>query len=181
MSRSKKMILLIICLAVLIGAYFGVTAWAEKSVADDNKTYTVTDVDPAEIVQLDWSYEGNEYVLSKIDGVWVDPYNEDFEVNQDAAEAMAAAVSSIEASVVIDDAVSTSDYGFYEDTEGIRFEMADGSAKTILTGSYNEVALDYYAMIQGGEEIYVVTGSYLDSFEVTMDELAAPEESETEE
>ena len=172
MARSKKMVLMLICLVVLIGAYFGVTAWAEKSAADDNRTYTVTDVDPAEIVQLDWSYEGTEYVLSKIDGVWVDPYNEDFAVDQDAADAMAAAVSSIEASVVIDDAVSTTDYGFYEDTEGIRFELADGSAKTILTGSYNEVALDYYAMIQGSEEIYVVTGSYLDSFEVTMDDLA---------
>ena len=182
MTRNKKMIILLTALVILVGAYFGITAWAERAAqSDDGKTYYMTDFDTESVVQLDWWYDGEYYVLSKIDGQWVDPYNEDFMVDQAAAEAMASAVSNIQSRMIIDDAADYTQYGFYDDSEGIRVELADGSTSIILTGNYNEVALDYYAMVKGENDIHVVSGMYLDSFEVTMADLEAAEDGETEE
>lgn len=183
MSRTKKLIILCICAAALAGAYFGISKWSEKVAEEDETAFYMTDINPEDITAISWEYYGEKYRLTieaDEDGneKWVNADDADFEVNQDYAESMASIVCNISASRILKNTEDYSQYGLYEDENGIKIEMSDGTVYEILTGDYNDVSYEYYAMLKGETDVFMVDGTYLDSFDCTMDDLKASDETE---
>lgn len=183
MTRTKKILILCVCALVLTGAYFGITKWSEKVTKEDENAFYMTDINSEDITAISWEYNGEVYRLeieSDEDGneKWVNADDSDFEVNQDYAKSMANIICNIAASRIIKNTEDYSQYGLYEDETGIKIQMSDGSEFEILTGNYNEVSYEYYAMLKGEKDVFMVEGTYMDSFECTMEDLKAAEEED---
>lgn len=185
MTRTKKLMILSICAVVLAGAYFGISKWSEKVAEEDESAFYMTDIKPEDIKAMSWVYNGESCRLeieTDEDGneKWVNADDTDFEVNQDYAESMASIVCNISASRILKNTEDYSQYGLYEDDNGIKIETADGGSIEILTGDYNDVSCEYYAMIKGEKDVFMVDGTYMDSFECSMEDMRVAEDADEE-
>lgn len=185
MTRIKKLMILSICAVLLAGTYFGISKWSEKVAEEDQSAFYMTDIKTEEITALSWVYNGESCRLeieTDDDGneKWVNAYDADFEVNQDYAESMASIVCNISASRILKNTEDYSQYGLYEDENGIKVETSDGGSIEIMTGDYNDVSYEYYAMIKGEKDVFMVDGTYLDSFECSMEDMRTAEEADEE-
>lgn len=180
MTRSRKMIVLVLCIVALVVVYIAIDAWSQKAAEKEENAFYMTAFDPDEITALSWEYSGESFRLEKSsdeDGnqLWINADDEDFNVDQESAAAMVYIVSEIPASRILKNTDDYSQYGLYENQAGIVIETEDGSAYEILTGDYNDVSYEYYAMVKGEKDVFMVEGTYLDSFECTMEDMRAEE------
>lgn len=148
---------------------------AEEADADADATET-TDSESEDATD-----ETADDSASDTDYKWVWTDDESFELDQTNVKAMASAISNITADQVLADVTDYGQYGLTDPDSVISVKTSDGMTYTVLTGDYNSTASEYYAMLEGTSDVYLVTGEYLDNFEYSIDELEATTDEETEE
>ena len=183
MNRSKKLVILLVVLALVIVAFIGVTKLSDTqdSLPGNNEVTTVAEIDTEKITSLSWTFGGNTYTIEKVDGIWVDPSDAEFEVNQNLADYMASVIAKVEASQTIFGVDDYKQYGLDETAQRVIAGAEDGTGYELVIGSQNEVNGDYYAMITGAPEVYVIDVKYPYNFGCTMNEMKALSDEEVEE
>jgi len=179
MARSKKLIALVVFMIVLIAAYFLISDWAEDEIFEPVEYSYMTTYTADQVVSLEWDYNGAVYHVDKVDGTWVAAGSESLELDQEELESLAKVISQITCTSTITDVDDYEQYGLDSYTASIRAGLEDGSVYEIITGDYNKVAKQYYAMIGGKPEVYLTDAYYIDNFECTVEDLVFVEETET--
>ena len=182
MGRSKKMIILLVVLAIIVAAYFGITKWsASQSESEDGEQLTtVAEVASDDITSMKWTFMGGEYQVEKSDGTWIVPSDKDFKVNQNLADYMASIISKIEVKQIISDVTDLQQYGLENSTQIITAGVAEGTAHELVVGSQIELTGDYYAKLEGKSDVYVIDLVYPYNFSCTTAEMKELSDEELE-
>ena len=175
MSRAKKLLLLLLLLVLLLGVYTVISKWTSAEEEQD------TAFDPIQILSFDsedvdavsWEFTGEggreSYTLRKEDGEWIWPEDRELTLDQDLVEQMLNNIAELAASKQLapEEPLEYETYGLDEKGHKITLHFTEESQTpeiTLLTGDYNEIAAQYYAMIEGQEPIYLVEGAYMESY-----------------
>lgn len=157
----------------------------------DGASYTLikleTDSESDKGNEADSSDNGSETANADNTENWVWSGHEDITLDQSRIESMLAAISRVSASSKIETVTDFAQYGLAEpdSTISLTVKTAEGTEgetlKTVklLTGGYVSISDEYYAMIDGEDTVYTVSGDYLYDFSSDAAELEyTPDEDE---
>lgn len=177
MKRGGKLLMLVGVLAAALGAYFGVSAavkndeakQAELAAQTNSESLALADYD--EIDALDWTYGGVRVTLERdADGVWLCPDEPDCPIDQSKAAIMLSAAAGVQGELYVESAESLSDYGM--DEPELELTVRAGAAeRRYAVGGYSELAGAYYMTVDGGDAVYLESGSLTDSFWYDLENL----------
>ena len=178
MSRQKRqMIVMIVLLAVLAGAYFGVRQY-RKVLANkpaEDTSVTVLSASAEDLVSFSYILDGEEYAFEKNDDVWYATDDPDRTLIQYKVKAMANALTPLAATQAIEQVTDPEQYGLIEPSLVITANTSEGSF-TFYVGDQNDLTGEYYLRADAQDIVYTVASSKVSSFCYTMDELTETEE-----
>ena len=164
MSRSKKIIILLSSLLILVLIYLGVLAIVNVLKDDDTKEESTIEVlqinkDDATAVTIE-SRDGNKYKyeLSK-DGTWNLTSKHDFRVKSYVGIMVVTQLGEgLKAKDIADtNPEDLSQYGLDNPTSVTTITMKDGSKRKITLGDISPSNDVYYVTVDGDENIYMIT------------------------
>lgn len=180
-KKSIKMAASVAVLVVLCGAYFGVKSYvAKQEEQEDQQEETVTNVFSAEetdIKSLKFVIDKKEVTFEKDNDNWVKSDEKEFPVSQDKIEEAAAALTSIDADRVLEDAEDLAEYGLDEPQNTITVTTNDDKQTSIRVGMENESTSQYYVnKDEDKNTVYVVPETSISPFMNTLYDYAQMEE-----
>lgn len=183
MKKQKiQFIILLIVLAVLIAATFGMKWYnknkeEEKTAEEEAATIYISKVDTDSITAF--SYEVNQvtYSFTKNGDSWTYDGDTSINIDADAINTMLDTFSSLTATdeITYDD---LSDFGLDNPTDLVTFTTEDGST-SIYVGNKNDMLGSYYVMTGEDSKVYLTETSLADKFSKTIEELTATEDTES--
>lgn len=178
MKRSKKMLGLLIVLAVFAGGYAAVTCWPSSSttVTGEEGQFALYGGEAESVAALEWTDGGMAWRFEKQDGEWIRSDDADFPVNQTVLGTLADKAASLTATRALSDVSSPADYGLAEPVFTLTLTDADGRETTLTLGDTTPFEDGYYVGVSGTETIYTVKEDFSGSFDLTVSELAQMEE-----
>lgn len=181
MKRGTKLLALVGVLAVVLGAYFGVSAAVKKDEAEKAELAAQTNSEDLslalydDIDALDWTYGGVRVALERdADGNWSCPDEPDCPIDQSKAAIMLSAAASVTGELYVQGAESLSDYGLDEPELELTVR-AGGAERSYAVGAYSDLAGAYYMTIDGGADVYMESGGLTGAFWYDLENLVAYE------
>ena len=182
-KQGKTIIVGLLALCVLGGAYVGINYTKEQSAAktqaaeDAARTYLT---DMGDVTYFSYDNDGATLEFEKEGDTWY--YAPDHSVNliQGTLESMAADVKKIEITRTLEGGGGLEEYGLTEPANRITVKDAAGSTQTVLIG--NAAGDDIYACLDGQETVTVIGAELQTMTEKTLEDLTEAEteaESET--
>jgi len=176
-KRVLKIVLLLVCAALLVCAYFLVSRLsdgeAEETTAPPAATHTVAKVDLNTVYQFGYTYEGKEYAfrLNEAEDGWVWDGDSTLPISNTKVAMMLTYFSEMKATISIDNLTSDkiSEYGL--DAPALEMFFKDGKGlhtfKVGIVNPYNSLA---YIMSSTNESVaYMVASEFIDEFSCTID------------
>lgn len=186
-SKKKKgkgttLILLLIAMIALIGACVWVFNFKDKqeqaaSEESSEEADTIASADVDKIQTISFKNANLEMTLKRgDDDQWIYADDENFPVNQDHAKAMMNAFAEITSSRTITDATDLSQYGLDNPTMEVSATLEDGTTTSVAFGSDAPVADGYYATLNGGAEVYIISATFYNNFDYNLTQMTAIED-----
>lgn len=177
-SPAVRILLLLLVLIVLIGAYAGVKHYSSTHDDDgsaDEKTTEIYKVDADKITQMSYTLDGVTYTFGRENNKSDWKYSEDpsLALDQDSIDNMASTAASVSTSqVVSEDLDSSADYGLDSPSFTLTITLKDGTVKTVKVGQLNSVTSKYYACVEGDSRIFTLESDFVSSF-ASIDSLSS--------
>lgn len=164
-KKIKRLLLVVVVLALLVGTYFVLTKFvikkdSESKVQKDN--VAVSQVGADNIVSFTYKCEDTDNkeltLVKNKDNEWHYSQEETFPINQSYVTKMAESLSNVEAERIIlaDEADELSEYGFDNPLVTIDFEEKDGTKHSYYIGNENASTENYYFRMEGDENVYQI-------------------------
>lgn len=176
MAGQKKQFLALL-LVVVIGAaaFFGLRAWQEskdeaREAEKEAETITAASLTTDQITAFSYRLDGEELSFEKMDGVWHYSGDADISINQTMIDTMLQSLSKVTAARQIPKPENTDEYGFADPSNVIRVQVGQEEI-TFTLGMYNTVTSQYYLMVSGDENVYLVEGQITTAFGKTLEEV----------
>ncbi len=178
MKRSKKLIVMLSVLAVLVLALLLQAKLFPKGdgilTDDEDSIFKVSDIAAESVKELSYVSEGTVLAFEKSDdGKWLLTGENSPEIDSELVESMANAITSAESEHVMGDISKEeiSEYGL--DEPALLVKISDGTGTyTYQFGSYNEFAEKYYLSNKDiPDVVYTVESSVYEAFGYTLEEL----------
>lgn len=166
MKRGKKFLVMILVLVILAGGLFAVQYLTqEEEQVEENKMFTVLEVQADTVDSLEWTFSGATVKLVRSGENWT--YEEDpaFPLNQAYPVSMLKALANVQAFRKLEEVEELSAYGFDEPT--LRIVLEGDSDVEILVGNASGTNSGYY-MTMGDGEVYMIYGDMPGSFQVDL-------------
>jgi hypothetical protein len=175
--------ILILCAII----YFGTTLYFSKQEeAESADTITAFEIEDYKnnITKVSYGYSDEDITLVNEDGTWYDSADKSVKIDSSAVETMTALLSNVTASQKIEKPDDISEYGFTTDDDGnieattnkIVITDADEKTYTLYIGASNPYdESQYYLMVEGDDNIYVVDSTLSEGFEKSIDDLTEEE------
>lgn len=185
MGKGKKLLILLLVAALIVGGYFAAQHFMNKDTADTSEENETPSV-PIRAMQTD-DVTGVLYVcgddtieLVRENEKWFLQSDRNFPVKQAYADTMAADAANLNALRLISESADDfEEYGLKTPDTAYVFTLTDGSQVTYYIGNYNSFGGTYYLNVAGTEKIYLVSGDFIDDFGHDLHELADVEEMKT--
>lgn len=183
MKKQKiQLIVMILILAALAGAFFGVKKYketqAQKPVEEEGIVLFGCSGD--DVVNLIYDYDGKTYQYEKVEETWYLAQDHSQIVDQYYPKAMAENIASLKADRVLKNVTDLSQYGLETpqntiifDTEVQRFRVYVGDKNT-MTSSY------YIQLSDQPGTVYIVPQTGINRFNYGPEDIIEPPEEETE-
>ena len=160
MNRSKKLLAMVIVLAVFVAAYLITSLVVKKqdekaAVTETEGTFTVCEFTVEDIAQMQWIYDDAEYSVTRTEEGWTLDSDPGFRLDSDTVTEMAETLVAITASRKLEGGVELSTYGFDSPEREATIVLNDGSAIEFKQGDQNAVTSEYYLYANGS--VYTVT------------------------
>ena len=181
MKKQKiQLIVLILILAALAGAFFGVRKYKEAQKPVEKEGIAVFDLDSGDVINMIYDYEGETYQYEKVDGTWYLAEDHSQTVKQYYLNAMAMGVSSVTADQVLENVTDLSQYGLETPQRTIIFDTTVQRFR-IYVGDKNSLTSNYYIQLsdQPGT-VYIVQATYFDRFNYGPEDVIEAQEEDTE-
>lgn len=180
MKKQKiQLIVLVLVLAALTGAFFGVRkyqeAQAQKPVEEEG--IVLFDVYNEDVINMIYDYEGETYHYEKVDGTWYLAEDHSQSIKQYYLSSMAAGASSIKATQVLENVEDLSQYGLETPQNTIIFDTAIQRFR-IHVGDKNSLTLSYYIQLPDKPStVYIVPQTYITRFNYGPDSIIEAQEA----
>lgn len=177
MKRSKKMILMLCALAVLIGGYFGVQQLNQtESVSETAGTFDLTAKTMDDLTGLSWTKDDVVYAFTYANDTWSTTDQPAWPVLQSAVQTMADSLLGLQGTRKLEDVKNPADYGLGTPAFSVTASWKDGSSTTYSMGDATPFADGYYLSLSGQEgTIYTIASSLSTTFNKTQKDLVAME------
>ncbi len=177
MGGAKKIIALLIVLALLIGAFFGVKALNTKQEETEKGTKMMS-LDPKDIDSIYYTLEGAEFSIVRGEkGEWVYEQDPSMTLDQDAVDSMLETAGDIYAETVVSENLDDlSKYGLEKPSFILEVTQKDGSEHGYYEGIENSMNSVTYACMKDDDRIFAVASSVSGSFRPANELLASTEE-----
>lgn len=166
MKRSKRIIALVVVLALICTATFVLTRYEEKQEQIKNSDAVILEI-PAEDVQtLSWEYESDGLSFHRSGEGWLYDADEAFPVSGDKIGSILSRFEEFGASFIIENVEDYGQYGLDDPECVIRLETADRSYD-IRLGAFSKMDEQRYVDVGDGN-VYLVSSDPMDVLETTL-------------
>ena len=184
MKKQKiQLIVLVLMLAALAGAFFGIRKYKEAQAQKpaEEEGIVVLSLKQDDIINIIYDYEGVTYQYEKVEDTWYLAEDHSQSVKQFYLNSMAIGVASIMATQVLENVTDLSQYGLDTPRQTIIFDTADQRFQ-INVGDKNTLTSSCYIQLpdQPGT-VYIVPQTNMTRFERGSESiLEVQEEAEPE-
>ncbi|MBQ9289247.1 MAG: DUF4340 domain-containing protein [Clostridia bacterium] len=177
MKRSKKMILMLCALAILVGGYFGVKQLNQtESVSETAGTFDLTAKTMDDLTGLSWTKDDAVYAFTYANDTWSTTDQPAWPVQQSAVQAMADSLLGLQGTHKLEDVKNPADYGLETPAFSVTAAWKDGSSTTYNMGDATPFADGYYLSLSGQEgTIYTIASSLSSTFDKSQKDMVAME------
>lgn len=175
MKKYRTMIILLAVFVVLIGLYFAMQ-YVNKIQAENGQDETIMVTELGNLTAME--YTDGETIMSftSSEGVWTVTDNSEFNLDSDAVDIIANALSQVQAVRVLKGADELATYGLEEPAYTITLTTEAGAEIILYIG--NAIDGNYYATTGDKVVVYVIGSSTVDALEFDITALEAVEEVE---
>lgn len=151
-------------------------------------TYTALSMDDyKDITYVSYSYNGEQIILEKKNGEWLNRADKKMELDSSIIEdEMLVQLAHVNATQIIENPDNTEQYGLTIGKDGkmetysnkIEVKCGDDKAYVIYIGNSNPYdSSSYYLMVQGDKNVYYVDSMLISAFSKSVDDLEKEEET----
>ncbi len=178
MSRTKKMLLLMGVLVIMVGCYFLASQTQEtETVQEESGTFELTAKTAEDIATLAWTADDTEYSFTLTDGVWYKTGNMVYPVAQDEVQELADNLIAMQGSRKIENVTDISIYGLSEPVFTVTATWTDGTETTYHMGNETPFGGSYYLLLSGDDTIvYTTEDSLSNLFDKDTDDFIQAED-----
>lgn len=181
-SQKKQFLALVAALAVFVAAFFGLRAWQERQKEQEEadreaEVITVAALDVEKINAFSYLLDGQELSFEKEGDVWHSGDDVGIPLVQTMITTMLGNLSEVTASQQINAPEDIAEYGFKDPTNVVQVRFGEEEL-TFTIGMYNSVTGQYYLMVSGDENVYLVDGQISGAFTKSIEDLTETEEEE---
>lgn len=174
MKRYKKIVVLLLVLAVCSIAAFAALNYEEKQEQIRNSEEVILQIAPDTAQSLSWEYEDDNgdtvsLAFHKTDGVWYYDEDEAFPVDETVVNDLLAVFEEFGVSFVIEEVEDYSQYGLEDPVGTIRLSASDQDYE-ILLGDFSTMDQERYVSIGDGS-VYLVQDDPMNYYNVTLDDM----------
>lgn len=177
-KKKKEMILLIGVFVILLICYLGIHMYAEKQEAKKEEEAMANTIYMTEVTDVTAvSYDGGTDVMTfqkDADGAWYSADDEAFPLNPDTVESIVSTFGKLEAERKLTDGDAISAYGL--DAPTYYVSMTDGDGKKITVNIGNAAEDSYYAMVEGEDMVYTISGDVIADLQTPLTDMAELDE-----
>lgn len=178
-KQNAQLIVLVTVLILCICGYFVVKGMPEEETEVTSQSYTVSNVDQNDVIEMSYFYEGEIINLIKTNDEWKLKDDASVNLEQSVIETMLGYVCSITTDTVIESPESLAEYGLTNPSNTICLTLSDESVVQLLIGDYMDITGEYYALLAGDSKVYTISSYIASSFQKSTLDLIAEEEEET--
>ena len=171
-KRTRNIIIALVVLLLLVGAYFLITALTREDSSDDAST-PLSGMSETDIEQIEYTKNAQTVTLIKKDGEWKYAEDEGFPLNTEKVDAMAKQIAELSATRTLSDAKELSIYGLSEPQMTISAKSADSKTLKFTVGDENSLSDGCYVKIEGDDNVYLVSSSLTTAFAYDLMGLGA--------
>lgn len=161
MKNGKKLLLLLLVLAVLVGATAIVGTISKNAADQENETQTVFSLDPENVTNLGWDYSEKVSFTAGEDG-WVCDQDGAFPVDETCLDKMLEVLTDVESTKTIEKPENLDQYGLEIPVCVITVE--DGQSHTLSIGLETAVGGQRY-FSNGDGNVYLVDKDIIENFQ----------------
>ena len=161
MKNGKKLLLLLLILAVLVGATAIAGAIGKNAAGQEDETQTVFSLDPETVTNLGWDYSEKVSFTAGEDG-WVCDQDAAFPLDETYLDKMLEALTDVESTKTIENPENLDQYGLEIPVCVITVE--DGRSHTLSIGLETAVGGQRY-FSNGDGNVYLVDGDIIENFQ----------------
>lgn len=179
MKKVRSIIVVLVLLVVLVGAYVYVSLNQKDENIEESTTSAATielaAFDASSIVKIEMKSSERTLLLEKEEDIWIMNNNKDVEASQTLIGTVADTLSDIQATQLVEEnAQDLSVYGL-DNPYKTTITLSDGTTHTFLLGDEVPTGYSYYFALDGSNDVYIVKYSYKNSFKYTFEELVSKE------
>lgn len=180
MKRQKKLLLLCLAFALLLGCYGLVTLLtAPEDTTDEPDTGISLGISDG-LSAMGWKYEDVEVNLLLSDSTWVSADDADCPIDQELVQELIDTAVSLDASRVVEDPEDVTAFGFDAEEAVTLFFTKDSTITTLTIGNTDPLNGSAYVMLNGdSSRVYLVDTSELKAFVLTIYDLVDKEDLPT--
>lgn len=177
MSRIKKLLLLVIVLAVLVGCYMLASKKTETTVVNEESgTYELTAKTADDISAIAWTADDVSYSFTRTDGVWYKTDNAEYPVAQDEVESLVSSLLDIKGNRKLENVTDISMYGLSEPAFTVTVTWSDGSTTVYQMGDEAPFGDSYYLKLDDQDTtVYTIADSLSDVFDADEEDFVQQE------
>jgi|GEM_PF-5847606 len=172
MAKSKKTLLILLCVLVLAAAAYIISVEVAKhKAAEDTGARVGALSGDLNALTLTANGETNAFTFDKAQDKWLLDADEEYPLRSSPLNTIFNKMKSLTASRVFEATEGPAFYGFEPPTYAVSAVDADGQRLDLLVGK----ALDderYYATEQGGTTVYIISSEFADALDQTLLGLA---------
>ena len=172
MKKDTKIIVLLAVLVVFVGAYKLIGHMNNK--AESDKRTALFDLKTEDIAELDWTYSGTKFSMTKDSDIWHWSEDDKFPIDQETAEDMAKKFAKVSYSQEISED-NKSEYGFGNDNTVICAKDKSGNEYKITLGGSISLTSENYATVEGKDSVYAIDADLSIAFDKPIDKLLEKE------
>lgn len=184
-GQKKQFAALLILVVVFAAAFFGLKALRshqekQEEAKKEAEVIKVAALETEEITGFSYLWEGQELSFEKEGDTWY--YSEDKSISliQTMITTMLGNLSEVTAEQQITAPEDSKEYGFDEPSNVITARTGQ-EERTLTIGMQNSITGQYYLMVSGDENVYLVDGQLTSAFGRSLEELTQQEEQEEQE
>lgn len=173
-SQTKQLIILAVVLAAALAVYVGLRLWnGEKQAADAGDETQQDLVELTDLAQLSFTAESGETLsFTKQEDAWVSGDEPELPLDQDLLDAIEAQFCGLAYERALEEHDALADYGLDPAARTVTGTDASGTACTVLLGDEVDYEGIYYAMVEGSDVVYTVSGSLFNAISYDLMGLA---------
>lgn len=169
MKKSRFLIITLLVLALLIGAYFLVSTLTKEEAAPEeegSEAIVVVDDSVDYIISINYENELGSASYVKQGESWKYSVDQTMPINQEFVQTMADSLIKVTALRDITGKGDTSSYGFDDPSLSLTVGTKGGKTRSYVVGAYNDVSQGYY--LKYNENVYVIDSAMIDATSHTL-------------